>query len=400
MAADGPTVLPSEKSDSSPTDRAVAHGRPPRGEDASRASERPSAVVPRGRRRVRLGLFLLLPIALIVASYFYVTGGSVMSTDDAYVQASEVGISTDVSGIVKDVDVKENQHVVVGQVLYRLDDLPFRLALDQANAEIGMVRNDLDSLEANYSDMQTQISQAQTDVQYYETQYKRQQNLLNARVASQSSVDTARRNLLNARQKLASLHHQLAAVAAKLSGDPQMPVARQPRYLAAVARRDEAARQLAHATVRAPFAGIVTHVSALATGKYLPAAATAFYLVATGDVWVEAQPKETELTDVKPGQPVTVTVDSYPGVEWHGTVASISPATPQVFSLLPAENSSGNWVKVVQRIPMRVHVDTSDKSLPSLRDGMSAEVNVKTGHERGLPHFLMALFGASDRSSS
>jgi membrane fusion protein (multidrug efflux system) len=166
-----------------------------------------------------------------------------------------------------------------------------------------------------------------------------------------------------------------------------------------MAQRDEAARQLDHTVVKAPFAGVVTNVPALAPGKYLQASMTAFYLVASDHVWVDANPKETELTNVRPGQPVTVTVDTYPDVEWHGTVESISPAAAQEFSLLPAQNTSGNWVKVVQRIPMRVRLDTSDKSLPPLRAGMSVEVNVDTGHARGLPRFLTALVGHAQRGT-
>jgi membrane fusion protein (multidrug efflux system) len=160
-----------------------------------------------------------------------------------------------------------------------------------------------------------------------------------------------------------------------------------------VAQRDEAARQLAHAVVRAPFAGIVSNVSSIAPGKYLQASMTAFYLVAADHVWVVATPKETELTYVRPGQAALVTVDTYPDTQWGGSVESVSPAAAQEFSLLPAQNTSGNWVKVVQRIPMRIRVETSDKSLPPLRAGMSVEVDVDTGHVRGLPHFLTGLFG-------
>jgi len=145
--------------------------------------------------------------------------------------------------------------------------------------------------------------------------------------------------------------------------------------------------------VKAPFAGIVTNVPSIAPGKYLQASTTAFHLVAADHVWIDASPKETELTYVQPGQPVTVSVDTYPDSQWSGTVESISPAAAQEFSLLPAQNTSGNWVKVVQRIPMRVRVDTSDKSLPPLRAGMSVIVNVETGHTRGVPHFLTGLFG-------
>ena len=346
------------------------------------------------RRRLRPGLFVLLPILLIGAGYWYVSGGQVMSTDDAYAEADKVGISTDVSGIVKDIDVMENQHVEAGEVLYRLDDVPFRFAFGRATAQVGSVENALNALKANYRDMQAQIQQAQYDIEYYSTELHRQQDLLNAHVASQSTFDMARRNFQNAQGKLASLTQQLAAIAANLNGDPDGPVEQNPRYVDAVAQRDEAARQLAHTIVRAPFAGIVTNVPSIALGKYLAASTTAFYLVATDHVWVDANPKETELTYVRPGQPVTVAVDTYPDVQWRGTVESISPAASQEFSLLPAQNTSGNWVKVVQRIPMRVRVDTSDSDLPPLRAGMSVEVDVDTGHARGLPHILTSLLGS------
>jgi membrane fusion protein (multidrug efflux system) len=338
-------------------------------------------------------MFALLPLALIIGAYWYVTGGQVVSMDDAYVEADKVGVSTDVPGIVKQVAVPENQRVQAGQILYRLDDLQFRLALARAEAQIGTVRDALNALKANYRDMQSQIEQAQNDIDYFDTEFRRQQNLLAAHVASQSTFDTAHRNLQNAQQKLASLTQQLGAIAANLDNDPTGPVEKNPRYLEAVAQRDEAARQLAHTFVKAPFAGIVTNVPSIAPGKYLQASATAFYLVAADHVWVVANPKETELTHVRTGQSATVTVDTYPDAQWSGSVESISPAAAQEFSLLPAQNTSGNWVKVVQRIPMRVRIDTNDKSLPPLRPGMSVEVDVDTGHSRGLPHFLTAMFG-------
>jgi membrane fusion protein (multidrug efflux system) len=348
---------------------------------------------------VRWASFALLPLVLIVGGYWYVTGGQAISTDDAYTEADKVGISTDVAGIVKEIDVRNNQHVEAGQVLYRLDDLPFQYALARADAQVGMDRDALNALTANYRDMQAQIKQALDDVDYYDREFHRQQELAAKQFASQQTFDAARRNLQNAQQKLASLNQQLAAVAANLNGDPDGPVEQNPRYRQAVAQRDEAARQLDHTIVKAPFAGIVTNVPAIAPGKYLPASMTAFYLVDADHVWVDANPKETQLTYVRPGQSVTVTVDTYPNAEWHGTVESISPAAAQEFSLLPAQNTSGNWVKVVQRIPMRVRVDASDKNLPPLRAGMSVEVEVDTGHPRGLPQFLAALVNRRQRGS-
>jgi membrane fusion protein, multidrug efflux system len=338
-------------------------------------------------------MFALLPLALVVGAYWYISGGQMVSMDDAYVEADRVGISTDVPGIVKDVDVMENQYVEAHQILYRLDDLQFRLALERANAQIGTVRDSLNALKASYRDMQSQIQQAQNDIDYFNTEYHRQQDLLTAHVASQSTFDTARRSLQNAQQRLASLTEQLGGIAANLDENPTGPVETNPRYLDAVAQRDEAARQLAHTVVKAPFAGIVTNVPSIAPGKYLQASMTAFYLVAANRVWVVANPKETELTYVRAGQSATVSVDSYPDVQWNGSVESISPAAAQEFSLLPAQNTSGNWVKVVQRVPVRVGVDLSDRSSPPLRAGMSVEVDVDTGHRRGLPHFLTALFG-------
>jgi membrane fusion protein, multidrug efflux system len=347
--------------------------------------------------RPRRVLFLLLPIALIAGGYWYVMGGRMMSMDDAYVEAEKVGISTDVSGIVREVAVTENQHVEAGRILYRLDDLPFRLSLARAEAQVGTIRNDLNALKANYQEMQAQVGQAQYDVDYYVSELHRSQDLLTARVASQAAFDMARRNLQNAQQKLASLNHQLGAIVANLSGNPDIPIEQHPRYLDALAQRDEAARQLVHTVVTAPFAGIVTNVPSIAPGKYLQASMTAFFLVATDHVWVDANPKETELTYVRTGQPVTVVVDTYPDAQWHGVVESISPAAAQEFSLLPAQNTSGNWVKVVQRIPMRVRVDTGNKDLPVLRAGMSVEVEVDTGHARGWPHFLTGWFGRAQR---
>jgi membrane fusion protein, multidrug efflux system len=339
-------------------------------------------------------MFALLPVALIAGGYFYVTGGAVMSTDNAYVQADMVGLSTDVAGIVTQVLVHDNQKVAKGDILFKLDPLQFQLALDRAEAQIGNTRNDLVALQASYRNMQTQVEQAKKDVDFNDVNFKRQQQLLVNNFTPRATFDAAQNTLQGAQQKLGSLNAQLAGIAANLNGDPDAPIENHPRYKDAVATRDEAARQLAHTVVRAPFAGIVTNVPSLQPGQYLAAAATAFNIVSTDRVWVQASPKETELTYVQPGQNAMVEVDSYPGQQWTGTVDSISPASASSFSLLPAENTSGNWVKVVQRIPMRISV-TNVPGKPQLRVGMSVELSVETAHARGFPSFLTGWFASS-----
>lgn len=348
------------------------------------------------RQRLRKVLFALLPLVLIAGGYWYVTGGRVMSTDDAYVEADKVGVSTDVSGIVQDVDVGENQHVTAGQVLYRLDPRQFQIALDNAKANLAQTVLGIEAMKKDYARMLSDIDAQQAQVKLDRITDERDAALLKTNAVSKAVYDQAHFTLRADQGKLASLEQQAQVQLARLGGSADLPVAEHPQYLQARARVDEAQRQLDHTVVRASFAGIVTNVPSIAPGKYLAASTTAFYLVATDHVWVDANPKETELTHVRPGQPVTVTVDTYPNREWHGTVESISPAAAQEFQLLPAQNTSGNWVKVVQRIPVRVRVDTSGaavdgKDRPPLRAGMSVEVSVDTGHARGLPHFVTAV---------
>jgi membrane fusion protein (multidrug efflux system) len=388
----------------------IANGRPgmaeaemPRPEDRKPEALPPgepdgrqvAANAPAPKKSMRRPLmFALLPVALVVGGYFYVTGGAVMSTDNAYVQADMVGLSTDVAGIVTQVLVHDNQKVAKGDVLFKLDPLQFQLALDRAEAQIGNTRNDLVALQASYRNMQAQVGQAQKDVDFNTVNFQRQEQLIANNFTPKATYDTARNTLQGSQQKLASLQQHLGGLAANLNGDPDAPIENHPKYKDAVAARNEAARQLAHTVVHAPFAGIVTNVPSLQPGQYLAAAATAFNIVSADRVWVQASPKETELTYVKPGQKVLVEVDSYPGQQWTGTVDSISPASASSFSLLPAENTSGNWVKVVQRIPMRVSVANAPGK-PQLRVGMSVELSVATGHERGFPDFLTGWFGSS-----
>jgi membrane fusion protein, multidrug efflux system len=383
-----------------PRDEAPETPRPPIAPVApadKRAKQRTAATdkvgQSRRRDRVRWVLFALLPVALIIGGYWYVAGGQVMSTDDAYVNAQKVGVSTDVSGIVQDVAVKENDHVTAGQVLYRLDPRQFQIALDNAKANLAQIGLMIESMRQDYKRMISDAAAQQAQVDLDQTNYNRADMLLKSGTATQAIYDQAAYTLQNDKSKLAALREQSQVQLAKLGGDPDVVVTQHPQYLQAKAQVDEAQRQLDHTVVTAPFAGIVTDVPSIAPGKYLAASTTAFFLVDNEHVWVDATPKETELTYVRPGQAVTVTVDTYPDLEWHGVVESVSPAAAQEFALLPAQNTSGNWVKVVQRVPMRVRLDTSDKDLPPLRAGLSVIVDVDTGHARGFPHFLTSLFG-------
>jgi len=352
--------------------------------DAPRQSSRR----PWGRRT----LFLLLPLALIAGSAWYVVGGRVMYTDDAYVNADKVGISTDVAGTVAEVDVHDNQEVAAGQILYRLDALQFVIALANAKANRAQVALTLESMKRDYRRMLTDAATEQSQVALDRTRYERATRLLTSGVESRAGYDQAQYTLQTDQSKLEALREEARVQLARLGGNPDSPTTQLPQYQQADAQVAEAERELLHTAVTAPFAGIVTNVPAIAPGKFLPASTTAFYLVDTHHVWIDATPKETQLTHVRPGQLASVSVDTYPGVRWYGTVESLSPAAAQEFSLLPAQNTSGNWVKVVQRVQMRIRVDTSDARMPPLRAGMSTEVYVDTGHPRGLPHFLTALF--------
>ncbi len=337
-------------------------------------------------------LLVLGPLAVAgAAGAFWLIGGRYISTDDAYVEADKITISSDVPGIVAAVLVRENERVAAGQPLFRLDDEPFRIALAGAEARLGVVANDLAVLRANEDMTLEQLKAAEDDLRFYDREYRRQADLVQRKVVAESQFDVAGHNLDSARQKLAVLKQQVVAVRAQLGGDPDRPVEQHAQYRQARADLDKARRDLAHTQVSAPVDGIVTHVDSLQPGQYLLAAAPALSLVATGRVWIEANPKETDLTYVVPGQPAEIQIDSYPGRHWHAVVASVSPATGSEFALLPAQNVSGNWIKVVQRIPVRLRLEAATDG-PPLRAGMSATVIIDTGRQRSLAGLFQATF--------
>jgi membrane fusion protein (multidrug efflux system) len=335
------------------------------------------------------------PVLIVtIVLYTYLTGGRYVSIDNAYVHADKVDIAADIGGTVKSVDVHENQRVAAGDVLYRLRDGRLRNAVARAEGQLAATRTDIEALKASYGEKLESMRQAQIDIAYYQREFERKSDLAQHGAAATSQLDLARHDLDTAQEKLRMLAKELTGIVANLAGDPNIPVEEHPRVRAAAADLDEAQRQLRHATVRAPFAGIVTQVHNVQPGAYLAAAQPAFALVAADHVWVEANPKETELTYVRSGQTAIITVDSYPGVQWEGQVESLSPASGAEFALLPAQNTSGNWIKVVQRIPVEIRVDmAADK--PVLRAGMSVVVTVDTHHRRAMPPVVASLLGLS-----
>jgi membrane fusion protein (multidrug efflux system) len=339
-------------------------------------------------KTLRRLLLALGPIVVLAGGLVaYTAGGRYVSTDNAYVHAGKLTVATDVSGIVADVAVKESQKVEKGQVLFTLDQEPFRIALAGAEANLGIVRNQLVTLQATWRQKQSQVAQAKTDAAFFETGFQRQQDLLKRGVASQAAYDQAKRDLDAARERVVMAQNDADATLAQLGGKADAPIEQNASYLAAQAQVDKAKRDLARTTVLAPIPGIVTNVDALQVGEYLPAAQPAFSLVSSADVWIEANPKESDLAYLKAGAPAVVTIDAYPGRDWQATVTSLAPATGTEFSVLPAQNATGNWVKVVQRVPIRLAVQMPADA-PPLRTGMSATVEIDTGHRRHLGDLL------------
>jgi membrane fusion protein, multidrug efflux system len=326
-------------------------------------------------------------VVIVVSATFWLTGGRYVTTDDSYIHAAQLMVSTDVSGLVKDVDVQEGQHVKQGDVLFRIDPQQFQIALDNAKANLGNVRLTLLSQRDTYARMLQDIAAQQSQVALDQVTADRYGRLLKLNSIAQAQYDQAHFTLLSGQSTLGSLKDQAQTQLAMLGGNINIPVEQLPQYRAAQAQVAEQQRQLEHSVVRAPFDGIVTAVDSLHPGTLVISALSAFSttsavaLVSTKDVWVEANMKETDLTHVHIGDPVDVTIDTYPDRTWHGAVDSISPATGADFSVLPAENASGNWVKVTQRVTVKVrlHLKPGD---PPLRAGMSTYVTIDTGHRR------------------
>jgi membrane fusion protein (multidrug efflux system) len=340
--------------------------------------------VPPQRRLVRRVLLVGGPILLVAVGLFaYLHGGRYVTSDNAYVHADKLAITSEVAGSVVEVAVHDNEPVTVGQILCRLDDSVYRIAVNEARAQLDAARTEVATLRATYRQKQAQIAEAREQAAFAERELNRQQELASGHVATEADLDRARHALEAARSHVTVLQQDAATALAALGGNPDQPDEQFARVAAARAKIEAAERDLGKTVIKAPIAGIVTNVSNVAIGKYLTAGQPAFSLVATDHVWIEANLKETELTYVKPGDPVVVEIDTYPHREWPAKVATIGPATGAEFSVIPAQNAAGNWVKVVQRIPVRIEVEGNNPAEP-LRAGMSAEVKIDTGHTRRL----------------
>jgi membrane fusion protein (multidrug efflux system) len=342
-----------------------------------------------------------LPFIVILATLFvWLSSGRYITTDNAYVKGDRAQIATELSGIIVEVPVQENQHVSRGQLLFKLDDQSYRLALVRLESEIETTRADIRGLRAQWRTKREEIKAALSQMTFAQAEFDRQSDLADKKIASTQKLEETRMGLEVARQRISAAQEDLQRIEAALAGDPKIHADDHPRVKQMMAARDEALLQLRRTTIESPLDGIVSKRPV--PGSYATAGVPVMVVVADTDLWIEANFKETELTLVRPGQRAIVKVDTYPDAECSGSVASIAQATGSEFAVLPPQNASGNWVKVVQRIPVRIAV-TCREGDPPLRVGMSTTVEIDTGHSRSIGSLLSGLgktFGLSSASAT
>ena len=332
----------------------------------------------------RIILLLVLPLlAAAVALTIYLMGGRYISTDNAYVGAQKVLITPDVAGKISRVVVVEGQHVKPGDVLFEIDPVPFQLAVTQAESKLAMVRTDFANLKTNLKSLGQLIELARQTVSLKESDVERKSKLLATHMGSALDADMSQAALAAARTQLEQLVQQHARIRNQLLGDPDLAIEKYPAYLQAQAALDQANRDLAHTVLHAPITGRATQVDSIQLGRYVIAGTPVFSIVDDQRPWVDANPKETDITFLQLGQKAWIHVDTFPGQVFHGSVIAVSPGTGAQFAILPPQNASGNWVKVVQRVPVRIELDAG-QNVSKLRSGMSATVEIDTRRRRGL----------------
>jgi membrane fusion protein (multidrug efflux system) len=332
----------------------------------------------------RVILLCVLPLlAGVIALTVYLMGGRYISTDNAYVGAQKVLITPDVAGKINRIDVIEGQHVEPGDLLFEIDPVPFQLAVTQAESRLAMVRTDFDNLKTNLKSLTQLIQLARQTVELKESDVERKSKLLASHMGSALDADTAMVTLAAARTQVELLAQQEARIRNQLLGDANLPIEKYPAYQQAKAALDQAKRDLEHTVLHAPISGRATQVDSIQLGRYVTAGTPVFSVVDDQRPWVDANPKETDITYLQLGQKAWIHVDTFPGHVFHGTVIAVSAGTGAQFAILPPQNASGNWVKVVQRVPTRIAFD-SGQNLSKLRSGMSATVDIDTRRQRNL----------------
>jgi membrane fusion protein (multidrug efflux system) len=344
----------------------------------------PAAAVvrpPASSGRLRLVLLAVIPlIALAVGGYFYLASGRYISTDNAYVGAQKVLITPDISGKIAQINVAEGQRVNAGDALIEIDPEPFRIAVTQAEAKLAGVRIDYANLKTNYASMVRRIALARETVDLKQRDLDRKNTLVANRTGSQADLDNSMTLLVVAKTALEQLEMQQESIRNQLLGDPNLPIEKYPPYAQAQAALDQAKRDLDHTVLRAPIVGTATQVASIQLGRYLPAGTPVFSLIDDTKPWIDANPKETDITHLRVGQRVDISVDTFPGRKFRGVVAAVSPGTGAQFAILPPQNASGNWVKVVQRVPVRIEF-VPGEDVRDLRSGMSVTVDIDTGRQ-------------------
>jgi membrane fusion protein, multidrug efflux system len=355
----------------------------------------PKAAEPRrrllaGLRKYRRFLLLVvLPAAAVIGGLaFYLSGGRYVTTDDAYVGAQKVLITPDISGKIEKVVVREGQRVNEGDTLFEIDPVPFRLALQQAQANLATAKTNYDTLRSNIQIYGQMGDLAQQGVDLKRRDVDRKTSLVKSNFGSQLDLDNSTTGLVTASAQLELLKQQIATSKNQLLGNPDLPLEQFPPYALAKAALDQAQRNLDHTVLRAPMNGTATQVDSIQLGRFVVAGTPVFSIIDTSKPWVDANPKESDFTYVAVGQPVTVDVDAFPDHVFKGTIGSLSPGTGAQFAILPPQNATGNFVKVVQRVPVRIYFDPDDKMVQKLKAGMSSYVSIDTNHRRSLAGVL------------